>query len=162
MVVSNGTNPFCLHHFPLCSNILHSFFVLSISPILPPKILLILCSILLAYICPIIHHSVFPGNCFMALLVAVGKVPQIYGCVKGLSPSLRPKTLLSPILTLLNIRFSFTSSLSLSQSQTLITLMDLSQWGSLYKEVNSETCLLNSGPLLFILLHHRLLDFIYF
>lgn len=85
-------------HFPpslfCCANEFYiPFFFLSI---LPLNISLILSSILV-FICPIIYPSlhsplsVCPGNCFMALLVAVGRMPQVYSCVTGPSSTLRPK-----------------------------------------------------------------------
>lgn len=64
--------------------------------------------------------SVFPGNCFMALLVAVGWLPQVYGPVTSPSSTLRPKRLFLSEFNTINsgmsqthpIRFSFTSLLS--------------------------------------------------
>lgn len=78
----------------------------------------------------------FPGNCFMVLLVAVGREPQVCGPVKGLSSTLGAKAPFSPTI---NSGMSqprairFPSPLCLFQ--TLITCMDLLRYGRLlYRE----------------------------
>lgn len=105
MVISNGTNPISLHHFSCCSQKFFHFYAFH-----PPSQ-----HIVNPFLHSTIHLShnpslslspplsVFPGNCFTALLVVVGRMPQVYGPVKGPSSTLGPKPLFSQSLTPLTL-----------------------------------------------------------
>lgn len=136
MVISNGTNPISLHHFSFCPRKFHICFMLSLQPRTQQTANPFLHScIYLSHNPSLWLHtplSVFHGNCFMALLVRIGRVPWVSGPVKGPS-TLGPKP---PFLSEFNtinsgmsqthpIRFSVTSLLCLSQ--ILIISMELLQ-----------------------------------
>lgn len=133
MVISNGTNPISLHHF---SFVLVNF-ILSLHPHTPhtTKPFLHSCVYLSHNPSLCLHPplSMFLGNCFMALLVTVGRLPWVSGPVKGPS-TLGPKP---PFLSEFNtinsgmsqthpIRFSVAPLPCLSQIP--IISMDLLQY----------------------------------